>query len=400
MELILAEGELARARPALLRALRQVWAPEATAPATPVPLEDPAALLKAARRHRLTIALAPHADALGWPAETAAALREEARHQQRAALPLIATALEVIPALQAAGLRVLLLKGPALAMQTTGQPWNRGGGDLDLLIAPDTLPQAMAVLERLGFVSPPGLFPRDLTAFWGRYARWAGHELSLRRDGSPWLDLHWALNTVRAPAPEFDALWREREVVILNGRSVSTLSRRHAFLQGCLHAASDQWMDLRHLLDLARLASALPPEERERLRHLSFVRHSCAAAHEATGAPALLSCSDPRDAASRRSLARARWSQERPPRATRDGAWHLGHWLHIVVHQASLSGSPIDWLRVIARFSLLPAAFNDPLTGRDVGLASVLRARQRRLRERLRERLRDDRLSAPKAKPP
>jgi len=122
----LAEGELASARPALLQALRQVWAPEATTPPTPVPLEDPAALLKAARRHRLTIALAPHAEALGWPAETAAALRQEARQQQRAALRLIATALEVIPALQAAGLRVLLLKGPALAMQTTGQPWNRG----------------------------------------------------------------------------------------------------------------------------------------------------------------------------------------------------------------------------------------------------------------------------------
>ena len=57
-----------------------------------------------------------------------------------------------------------------------------------------------------------------------------------------------------------------------------------------------------------------------------------------------------------------------------------------------LSGSPIDWLRVIARFSLLPAAFNDPLTGRDVGLASVLRTRQRRLR--------DNRLPASKAKPP
>ena len=386
MELILAEGELAIARPALLRALRQVWAPEAAAPTIPVALEDPAALLKAVRRHGLAIVLAPHAEALGWPLETAAALRQEARQRQLAALRLIATAQEVIPALQAAGLRVLLLKGPALALQTTGQPWNRGGGDLDLLIAPDTLPQAMEVLERLGFLSPPGLFPRNLTAFWGRYARWAGHELSLRREGSPWLDLHWALNTVRAPLPGFDGLWREREVVILNGRSVSTLSRRHAFLHGCLHAASDQWMDLRHLLDLARLASALPQEERQRLRHLSFVRQSCAAAHEATGAPALLSCTDPHDAASRRSIARARWSQERPHRATADGAWHPGHWLHIVMHQASLSRSAIDWLRVLARFSLLPAAFNDPLTGKDVGLASVLRARQRRLRERLRER--------------
>jgi hypothetical protein len=387
---------LASARPALLGALRQVLAPDGAAAASPVALEDPAAVLKAVRRHRLAIALAPHADALGWPAEMATALRQEAHRQQRASLPLIATALEVMAALQAAGLPVLLLKGPALAAQTTGQAWNRGGGDLDLLVAPDALPRAMAVLERLGFESPAGMFPRNLTAFWGRYARWAGHELSLRREGSPWLDLHWALNTVRAPLPGFEALWREREVVRLNGRSMPTLSRRHAFLHGCLHAASDQWMDLRHLLDLARLAQSLPPEERERLRHRSVVRRSCAAAHDATGAPALLRCTDLQRADCQRAIARARWAQERSPRASADGAWHLGHWLQTVFHQASLSRSPIDWLRVIARYSLLPAAFNDPLSGRDVGLARALRARQRRLRERLQ----DNRLPGSGTAPP
>ena len=196
---------LALARPALLRALRQVWSPEATAPAGPVPLEDADAFLRAVRRHRLAIALAPHALALGWPAETAAALHQEARRQQLAALRLIALAVEVVPALEEAGLRVLVLKGPALALQTTGQPWSRGGGDIDVLVAPGDLPQAVAVLERLGFARPPGQFPRDLDSFWGRYSRWVSHELPLWRQGR-WLDLHWALNTVRAPLPPFETL--------------------------------------------------------------------------------------------------------------------------------------------------------------------------------------------------
>jgi hypothetical protein len=69
-----------------------------------------------------------------------------------------------------------------------------------------------------------------------------------------------------------------------------------------------------------------------------------------------------------------------------DGAWHPGHWLATVVHRASLSPSPLDWLRVVARFSLLPAAFNDPLTGEDRGLLAMVQARRGRLWERLAER--------------
>jgi hypothetical protein len=40
----------------------------------------------------------------------------------------------------------------------------------------------------------------------------------------------------------------------------------HAFQHGCLHAAVDEWMNLHHLLDLARLAAVLSAELRCRLR--------------------------------------------------------------------------------------------------------------------------------------
>jgi hypothetical protein len=105
---------------------------------------------------------------------------------------------------------------------------------------------------------------------------------------------------------------------------------------------------------------------------LKTVRLSCAAAYDATGCPELLDFSDPHRADYRRAIARARWTQGRPQRTTADGAWHQGHWLRIVVHSASLSPSPIDWLRVVARFSLVPAGFSDPISGRDRGLAGPL----------------------------
>jgi hypothetical protein len=375
------------ARAHLLQALRQVLTPEAAQATAGFPPEaqDPQALILAVRRHRLSLVLAPRAAALTWPPAAVDALRQEARSQQRAALPLMAATLEVGAALEAAGLRALLLKGPALALQTTGQPWSRGGGDIDVLVAPADLPRAVAVMEGLGFGRPAGQFPRNLDSFWGCYSRWVGHELPLWRQGR-WLDLHWALNTVRAPLPSFEVLWLSRQEVRLNSQAVATLSLEQAFRHSCLHAASDQWMELRHLVDLTLLARQLPASAGTRLRRVRSVRLSCAAAHDATGCPTLLAFTDLRRADCRRAIARARWTQERPPRAGADGAWHPGHWLATVTHRASLSSFPLDWLRVVARFTLLPAAFNDPLTGRDLGLVGMLQARWRRLRQRLGER--------------
>lgn len=377
---------LVASRPLLLQCLHRLVNPQSSRSVRPLEIGNPAGFLQAVRRHRLAIPLARHAEALSLPASLAGQLVWEARHQQRASMALIALALEALAALEQKGLRALVVKGPALAMQTTGLARGRGGGDLDLLVAPEELPAAVAVLEGLGFHRPPGMFPRQLNSFWGHYARWTGNELNLERPGSACLDLHWALNTVRAPLPPFAALWQARQAVNLNGRAVTTLSLEHAFRHSCLHAASDQWMNLHHLLDITLLARQLPEATGARLRRERTVRLSCAAAHDATGCAALLAFTDPTRADCRRAIARARWAQERRPRVSADGAWHPGHWLATVVHRASLSPSPLDWLRVVARFSLLPAAFNDPLTGEDRGLLAMVQARRGRLWERLAER--------------
>ena len=155
------------ARPHLLCALRQALGTQwPRAPmAQSLHAVTPEDLIQAVRRHRLALVLAPFAATLPWPPEAVAALRQEARREQRAALPLIADTLAVFAALEAGGLRALLFKGPSLALQTTGQAWTRGGGDIDVLVAAADLPRAVAVLESVGFERPAGQFPRDLGSF-------------------------------------------------------------------------------------------------------------------------------------------------------------------------------------------------------------------------------------------
>ncbi|MFM8660838.1 MAG: hypothetical protein ACKOCI_05755, partial [Cyanobium sp.] len=64
------------------------------------------------------------------------------------------------------------------------------------------------------------------------------------------------------------------------------------------------------------------------------------------------------------------------------GPWSVRRWLAQLASRAALSPDPGDWLRVLRSFTLLPAAFNDPITGKDRGLAAMLMARWRRLGER------------------
>lgn len=368
----------------LLSALRQAMALECGRAADLVDVGDQAAFEAAVVRHRLAVVLAPHAERLGFPPDTTAVVRREARHAQMAAMTLIALAREAMEVLAAAGVPVLVIKGPALAVQTTGQDTLRGSGDLDLFVAPGDLARARKALEAIGFRQAPGLFPQQLESFWGRYSRWASYELSLLR-GNQLIELHWSLAPCRAPLPGFPAAWQEREWINLGGQAMATLSLRHAFLHACAHAAKDQWMSLRSLVDIDRLARLQPHDEHARVRRLTCVRLSCATAHQAIGSPYLLAYTDPNRWDCQWALKRAQWAQMRSEHLEADGPWRPWHWAATIHRLAQLSPSPLDWLRTVAFFSLPPRAFSNPETGQDLGLAGMVRVRLGHLRERLRE---------------
>ncbi len=344
-----------------------------------VPAVDPQDLWPAINRQRLEILLAPWQYKLGLPAPLRQRLLERARHQRLAALPLVAGAIEVLEALATAGVRALLLKGPALALQTTGDATARGRGDLDVLVDPCRLMRAIETLEGLGFRRLPGMAPMDLASTWGRYARWVGYELPLQR-GPLLIDLHWDLGPLRSSLPAFDTLWQQRELLTYQDRQLATLGRRHSFLHSCDHAAKDRWISLRSLVDIERLARLLSEDDRQALSHYKAVQLSGLVAYSVTGSPWLEPWGQVApDRPGRRALAVARWSQGQPVDERGRLAWHpLGRFTDWR-HRLFLARTPADWIRTTAYFVLLPGSFNDPETGMDLSLTAALTQRLGRI---------------------
>ena len=341
----------------------------------PAPAVDPHDLWAAIKRQRLEIVLAPWHNRLGWPPSLTQELVQRVRQQRLAALLLVAGAFEVLEALAAVRVRALLLKGPALALQTTGDATARGRGDLDVLVDPCQLMQAIDTLEGLGFRRLPGMAPVDLASRWGRYARWVGYELPLQR-GPLLIDLHWDLGPLRSSLPPFETLWQQRELMTYQGRRLATLGRRHSFLHSCDHAVKDRWISLRSLVDIERLARLLSADDRQALGHFKAVRLSGLVAYSVTRSPWLEPWGNGApDRPGRRALAVARWSQEQSVDERGRLAWHplgrLADWRHALF----LARTPADWIRTTASFVLLPGSFNDPETGVDLSLAAALTQR-------------------------
>lgn len=104
-----------------------------------------------------------------------------------------ATTAEAVTAFAAAGIRSVLLKGPALAtwLYDDGSP--RSYVDADLLVGPADFERAQAILAELGYVEDLGLAPPSHARPWGRPS-----------DNAK-VDLHGSLAGASTAAPE---TWR------------------------------------------------------------------------------------------------------------------------------------------------------------------------------------------------
>lgn len=165
-------------------------------------------------------------------------------------------AAEVISALAGAGIRALLLKGPALERLLYDRAEPREYGDVDLLVDPAALGAAEETIRALGFV--PVLTDRDFP----------GHR---PLHGHPWerpggafeaiVDLHTALPEAHASRDRaWSALTRETDRIPLPGGEAEVLSRPGQALHVSLHAAHHGSGATRPMADLARALDRLDRE--------------------------------------------------------------------------------------------------------------------------------------------
>jgi Uncharacterised nucleotidyltransferase len=325
---------------------------------------SPDDLLAAVYRHRLVELLGEHADALGLPAPIPERLSAQRRAAQRSIMVQILEIGRIATMFSAAGIRWLSLKGPALAVQTTGAVDGRGCGDIDVFVAPDSVEGTFRLLTGAGWaVRAPS--PRDPASWAWRHVLRTYNEMTFDGPHSS-VDVHWRLDPTRSALPDFETAWAQRVSVELPGLTVATLSAASAFSHTCHHAAKDEWRWLRSLVDVHRLARV--PEvwtgrELSRLERATLaVTDSCVGLPESV--PAWV-----RDAVRResgRAAARARRAQDRP--VLRDNAVPGAHMWRATRYRLSASRAPAD-LRIAVAAAALPAGSVADLTASSAWVA-------------------------------
>lgn len=205
-------------------------------------------LLRYARAHQVR-----------FPAEVAAQLQGFDFAWTRLTAEVIRPAAEVIQALAADGIGVVVSKGPGIAACYSG-PGLRPYGDIDLLVPPDRFSAVVRRLDRLGWIEEAGNQQP-----WPYFVRRAREGVNLRRPPTGSLDLHHRLPpwifTSGLPASELIA----RAVpVSVAGCELPVLSRPDNLLVAALHIVSDRNQPGGSLIvwrDLVELAAAVDTAE-------------------------------------------------------------------------------------------------------------------------------------------
>ena len=151
-----------------------------------------------------------------------------------------------------AGVPLLFVKGVTLAQLAYGNLALKHSWDIDLLVAPDTVPKALELLAQAGYNAFPALPPVTDK----RYARWLrfAHEYILFHDSNAvHVEIHWRLTDNDYFLPGVDARSPTEMVRLSEVLELRTLPADDLFAYLCVHGACHAWSRLKWLADLAAL---------------------------------------------------------------------------------------------------------------------------------------------------
>jgi len=161
----------------------------------------------------------------------------------RRTLLLTADLVKVVRLLEAEGIPVLVLKGPALAMLLYGDPALRYFADLDLLVHAADYPRVDALLLAQGL---------------RRGEEAPGEQAYLFPHRADWLEIHWRLADDFFPgALDIEHVFPNNQPVALNGQPVQTIGTEDTVLYLCLHALQHTWLRYRYLADFTDALRAM-----------------------------------------------------------------------------------------------------------------------------------------------
>lgn len=141
-------------------------------------------------------------------------------------------------------IRLLFLKGPAMAADIYGDISLRTSKDLDILISINDLTRAEEVLLDLGYQKEG--FPATF-ANW----KWMFHHVSFYHPiKGIQIEIHWRLHSPPNKEPTFNELWERKKISLLTTFPVYLLGKEDLLLYLIVHGSSHGWFRLRWLADI------------------------------------------------------------------------------------------------------------------------------------------------------
>lgn len=197
------------------------------------------------------------------PASVQQALAERCRDIAATNLLLTSRLTRVCAALERAGIRVLALKGPTLAILGYGELSLRQFNDVDLLVSPADLSDGLETLRHLGYEFAYRLTPSQQR----HYARAMG-QVPLHDARGTLVELHTSLTDTAYHFPlGFDDLWSRRQPVVLHDHTVSSLGNEDLLLYLAVHGTKHGWPCLGWVIDLVQLIARNGSTDWPRLLH-------------------------------------------------------------------------------------------------------------------------------------
>jgi hypothetical protein len=157
----------------------------------------------------------------------------------------------ILRAMQAANLPVIPLKGACLAETVYGNIALRPMGDVDLLVKPSDMAQALDILRALGYASECSFDPiAEQTV--------SQHIPPISKPGGFRVEMHWTIVDPRYKAKfdhdDLEQLWSRANPATIRGVPVLMFSPVDLIMHLCLHASVQHRFDgagLRNYLDIA-----------------------------------------------------------------------------------------------------------------------------------------------------
>jgi hypothetical protein len=172
-----------------------------------------------------------------------------------------------------ADIPLLFVKGLTLSALAYGDPYVKMSADVDVLIEPNAVDPAAAILTKMGYRL---IIPR-IEANSPTLSRWhKRHKESVWHNPASGLmiELHTSLANNAALIPGIGMSSPRQEVQIGPANSLPTLTVEDLFAYLCVHGASSAWFRLKWLADLTALLHHRGPDETERLYRSARARNA------------------------------------------------------------------------------------------------------------------------------